>query len=193
MLVAISGTSGSGKTTLSSHLRQHNAAQLLPSWTTRPRRASELLQSDYLHVSMTDFDSMDQRGEFALVTTYAGSKYGTRQDDLVAAGSSSTLTIADLTAASVAELRTLSITPVFLTFLHVDQQTAEGRMRSRGDTQDKIDPRKTEFATDLRSALDILASGQQCLVVNAARPTPEVASAILYAIGLIAMPEDCQD
>lgn len=82
-LYVISGPSGSGKTSLSKALlEQHDHLNLSVSYTTRPKRPSEVEGKDYCFVQASDFESMVKQGLFAEYAQVFDHAYGTLKSSI---------------------------------------------------------------------------------------------------------------
>ena len=77
-LFLISGPSGSGKdTVLGELLKKHPEISFSISYTTRPMRKGEKQDQKYHHISVEEFETLLQNGEFLEHNYYAGNYYGT--------------------------------------------------------------------------------------------------------------------
>ena len=77
-LFVIAAPSGAGKTTLVHRLMNENAdLRFSVSYTTRPRRETEVHEQDYFFVSPEAFDAMVQAGDFLEHASVFDHSYGT--------------------------------------------------------------------------------------------------------------------
>lgn len=83
MIITISGVSGSGKTSLFEHLLSSgHKYNIVQSVTTRPPRERDY-PGEFLHLSLDEFASREQRGEFLWVTPLIhGIRYGTLRESV---------------------------------------------------------------------------------------------------------------
>ncbi|MGE6744230.1 hypothetical protein ACQKGC_28750 [Allorhizobium pseudoryzae] len=167
MLITLSGVSGSGKTTITKLLVDQYSFSILPSYTTRERRASESPHSNYEHIDARRFLEMETSGEWALTSQYAGNSYGTRRADLVQAMSSAHPVVADLSLQSVQQMMTEHGINAKSYFLYVDKAVALQRMQDRGDVPAVISRRAELYEQQTLGALAFLASGASLQVIDA--------------------------
>lgn len=79
MIVILAGESASGKTTLAKKFEQNNPFNFsrVITYTTRPKRESEIDGVDYHFITDDTFNMMIKNGSFVEHTEYRGWKYGT--------------------------------------------------------------------------------------------------------------------
>ena len=71
------GPSGSGKSTLIRELHRRGIVEVMPSWTTRPRRDDEAEEDvDHLFVGNEDFDELEKASHFLETVELFGFRYG---------------------------------------------------------------------------------------------------------------------
>ena len=99
-LFVIAAPSGAGKTSLVRALMEREPSlQFSISYTTRPRRPSEVHGRDYFFVAMEEFEAMVARGEFLEHARVFDNRYGTARSQVEAslgAGRDLILEIADI-------------------------------------------------------------------------------------------------
>jgi guanylate kinase len=85
ILFVLSAPSGAGKTTLVEALRKEGTLFYSVSCTTRAPRAGEIDGEHYRFVSMADFHSRMEAGEFLEHAAVHGDRYGTLREPVLAA------------------------------------------------------------------------------------------------------------
>ncbi len=78
IIIIVSGPSGSGKKTLMEHIvARFPEIERVPTFTTRPPRAGEVANIDYVYITREQFDSYRESGEiFEFTKTYGDYYYG---------------------------------------------------------------------------------------------------------------------
>jgi guanylate kinase len=147
MLVVISAPSGGGKTTLTGELiRRFPNSKRSITCTTRPPRATEIANQDYIFVSEQDFQKMISDGafvEWAVVHSY---KYGTRKSivqESLDRGEILFMTI-DVQGAQSIKQHFPSALTIFV--MPPDFDVLETRLRKRGTENDADVRRRLENA-----------------------------------------------
>lgn len=180
VLVIVSSPSGAGKTTLTRRLLQEFKEQLefSVSYTTRPMRPGEVNGRDYWFISISEFDAMVLRGEFAEHAFVFNNRYGTAQAPIEAALSTGRDVIFDVDwqgGAALSARWPADSLKVFI--LPPDIETLDARLRQRAtDAPDVIERRVRKAHDELEHYPEY-----QHLVVN---DEVERAYAVLRAIYL---------
>lgn len=131
MLILI-GPSASGKTEVAKILISKYGMQRLVTYTTRKKRVGEIDGRDYFFITVEEFLSLREKGEFVETTFYNGNYYGSRKKD-VAKGK---LVILDPNGLlCYAEKLKEKITAVFL---EAPKEVRKERMIKRGDDAELI-------------------------------------------------------
>lgn len=79
MNIVLLGKTGSGKSTICDWLVDNLRYDKIVTYTTRPKRDSEVDGEDYNFVSEKEFNTKD----LVLVTSIYGNRYGTKREDLI--------------------------------------------------------------------------------------------------------------
>jgi len=157
LLCVLIGPGGVGKGTLARELVQRDEHLWLSrSWTTRPRRATEL-GGEYVFVERADFERAIDDGKFLEWAEFHGNLYGT---PLPTAADADVLLEIEVQGAEQVLVHD-SDAVVFL-ILPPSMELLEDRLRGRGDSGEHIEQR-------LRSAPQELARGRELasyVVVN---------------------------
>lgn len=158
-LLVVSGPSGVGKTTCVRHLCEPfidgEPFIELVSTTSRPMREGEIPGVDYHFVTRLDADAMRGRGEFAEWDEYGGNLYGlTWQELRRALDHRGVGGVVVMTPMGLRQLRERGLTPASVWLDHANDVLV-GRMRSRGDTLDKIKARMALVDDQRRQALGV--------------------------------------
>jgi guanylate kinase len=147
LLVVISAPSGGGKTTLTNELiRRFPNSKRSITCTTRPPRATEIPNQDYIFVSDAEFEKMikeDAFVEWAVVHNY---RYGTRKSvvqECIDRGEILFMTIDVQGAQSIKKYFTSALT-IFV--MPPDFDVLETRLRKRGTENDSDVRRRLENA-----------------------------------------------
>lgn len=150
-LFVIAAPSGAGKTSLVHALMQREPAlRFSISYTTRPRRATEVHGRDYFFVSREQFDRMAAAGEFLEHATVFDNSYGTPRAEVersLAEGQDLILEIdwqgARQVRRALPESRSVFILPP-------SREELERRLRERGtDSEDVVQRRLRDAAGDM--------------------------------------------
>lgn len=150
-LFLITAPSGAGKTSLiRSLLARHPDLSFSISYTTRPRRPSEVDGRDYHFVTAEQFARMEQAGEFLEHACVFGNRYGTARrtvEEVLARGRDVLLEIDWQGAAQVRRLLPEAVSIFILPPSHTE---LERRLRSRGtDSEATIARRLGQAVADI--------------------------------------------
>lgn len=148
MILTLTGVSGTGKTTIAKALKKRlPTAQLLTSYTTRAKRASDVA-GEYAYLDHETFDRMNANGEFLWDIAFTDVKSGTTKKSLRAALEdelkvSIMILVPDVLPKLYAFADKLgkrhAILPVYIP--SPSEQTLRKRMRKRGEADIKIEQR----------------------------------------------------
>jgi guanylate kinase len=185
MWITISGPSGAGKSTLLQELIARYGARALPSYTTRTARQTDEETGYYRFVTRSTFVAMREAGEFILEDEVGDHLYGTTTADLVVARESADLWVADFTASSVIEAYKNGFRPALAVVLYVTEQTAELRMRERGDSEVNISSRNARWALELCNSVEMAALHDNVAIYNANNSPSQLAAVLMNRLRLI--------
>jgi guanylate kinase len=149
----ISAPSGSGKSTLVHRLLNtvSNLAFSI-SYTTRPRRSSEVHGVDYIFISRKDFEERIARGEFLEYAEVFGNYYGTNREAFETATREGKDLVLDIDIQGARQLRTAIPQAITIFVLPPSKQVMEQRLRSRSqDTEEVIQRRLQGAATEVKN------------------------------------------
>ena len=82
MILIITGPSGVGKNTIINALSKKLDFNFSVSYTTRPKRVSEVNGKDYYFISNEEFQNMINNNELVEFEEYGGFAYGTSRKEL---------------------------------------------------------------------------------------------------------------
>jgi guanylate kinase len=139
----ISAPSGSGKSTLVHRLLKtvpHLAFSI--SYTTRPRRATEIDGVDYIFISRKDFEDRLGRGEFLEHAEVFGNYYGTNREAFEAATREGKDLVLDIDIQGARQLRTAIPQAITIFVLPPSKQVMEQRLRSRSQDSEEVIQRR---------------------------------------------------
>jgi len=84
MIISLSGPSGIGKGfTKEGILKLHPDIEDLAWFTTRLLRPNEQKGGNRIHVSLSEFDELEESGELVLIQDLYGHRYGVKKEDLL--------------------------------------------------------------------------------------------------------------
>ena len=146
-LIVLSAPSGAGKTTLvHAVIRDNPRLRFSISYTTRPKRSSEVDGQDYFFIDRERFDTMIRDGEFLEYARVFDNWYGTGRDhvrELLDAGFAVLLEIDWQGAQQVRERMAEAVT-VFI--MPPSREELERRLRGRGTDSDAVIQRRLQDA-----------------------------------------------
>lgn len=133
------GPSGSGKTTVASKLKSLGAVEAI-STTTRSPRPGEIDGVHYHFVSQTTFSDLVIADAFVEYATYGDKSYGLTTVDLYDAVEASPIRVAVCVMEIIGFIAARKRFPDMVRgiFVDCDRETAERRLRSRGDLTDAL-------------------------------------------------------
>lgn len=153
-MLVITGPSGVGKGTLIRRLLSEiSGAELSVSATTRPPRDVEVNGRDYHFLSVPEFESRAERGEFVEHAEYAGNHYGTLRSELQRPARLIVLEI-DLQGARQVSATMPEAERVFIAPPDNDLGELERRLVARGDESGEQIQRRLDVAREELAAQD---------------------------------------
>lgn len=143
ILVLLVGSSGSGKTAIAEYLRDYHNFRILPSYTTRPRRADS--KDDHIYIEEKDVEFFFNTENVVAYNKYKGNHYFATEKQC----DDSDVYVVDVEG--LKQLRDQYNKKIILSFyVETSPDIRIQRMRLRGDTEKEIEERlnvdKKEFA-----------------------------------------------
>ncbi|WP_127530545.1 guanylate kinase [Paenibacillus kobensis] len=140
-LFIFTGTGGSGRKTIAHRIGEELGLVPVPSYTTRPPRASEYgkADQDYKFISRDTFAAMKASNEFVETALIGRELYGMRREDLEKPmlGSRNAYAIVNTDGADA--LKQLYGSSAVRLFLYTDKMTVLERLESKGLSFETID------------------------------------------------------
>tara|TARA_S200000501_G_C20765760_1_gene718200 strand:+ start:306 stop:836 length:531 start_codon:yes stop_codon:yes gene_type:complete len=149
MILIITGPSGVGKNTIINALSKKLDFNFSVSYTTRPKRVSELNGKDYYFISNEEFQNMINNNELVEFEEYGGFAYGTSRKELNQDG----LVILDLEVNGATKLLNNNNDFIGL-FIDIDDKELINRLKNRGHNSEFINKRM-ELASKQRKYKDM--------------------------------------
>src|ERR1700685_1108096 len=143
----ISAPSGSGKSTLVHRLLNtvSNLAFSI-SYTTRPRRSSEVHGVDYIFISRKDFEDRLARGEFLEYAEVWGNYYGTNRETFETATRQGKDLVLDIDVQGARQLKVAIPQAISIFVLPPSRDVLEQRLRSRSQDSEEVIQRRLRGA-----------------------------------------------
>jgi len=163
-MIILTGKSASGKTSIVKELIEQFNYQKFVTYTTRKPRTGEVQDVDYHFVSVEEFLEKEQKGEFIETVQYSGNYYGTNYKDI---GENKVL-IVDPEGANKFSSQMNDLIQKKSAFFYIDcsEETAEKRMKNRGDKKEDIDKRlksdKIVFDKSRLNRIDCIINTDKC-------------------------------
>jgi len=148
LVYIISAPSGSGKSTLTNEL-----LKLVPnldfsiSYTTRAPRGSEQNGKHYNFISLEEFNTMIDAGEFLEHANVHGNYYGTARRFLREAGRNGHDLLLDIDVQGAAQIKRTLTDAISIFVLPPDRKTLEWRLRNRSEDPEDVIQRRLRAAT----------------------------------------------
>lgn len=154
LLVVVAGPSGVGKGTVHARVRAALADAVLSiSATTRRPRASEVDGVDYHFVDQQRFQELIDAGELLEWAEYAGHRYGTPRQPVVAATEAGKVVVLDIELEGALQVKQQDPDALLVFLLPPSFEELERRLRARGTESDVTVQQRLERArTELASA-----------------------------------------
>lgn len=149
MILIITGPSGVGKNTIINALSKKLDFNFSVSYTTRPKRVSELNGKDYYFISNEEFQNMINNNELVEFEEYGGFAYGTSRKELNQDG----LVILDLEVNGATKLLNNNNDFIGL-FIDIDDKELINRLKNRGHNSEFI-TKRMELASKQRKYKDM--------------------------------------
>ena len=149
----ISAPSGSGKSTLVARLLANDPdLRFSVSYTTRPRRGTEVPGESYVYIPREEFERRIRNNEFLEYAEVFGYLYGTHRDVLCQAQSEGRDLILDIDVQGARQLKERIAGAVSIFILAPSRDILEQRLRSRSeDSEEVIRRRLKEAAEEIRN------------------------------------------
>lgn len=146
--MTFTGPSGTGKTSIITELfSQIPGLTFVSSYTTRQPRPSDF-PVEFRHVSQSQFEEIEKKGEFLWSVEVHGNQYGTRKQDVDDALSSPQFSVMTLVPTATAKLFAYTkgnIIPLFI--LPPDREVLRARLSERGEKEEAISRRIEDCAS----------------------------------------------
>lgn len=180
MLLVISGPSGVGKTTITRAIeRRIPDAVFSVSATTRPKSDADVNGVDYHFLSRDEFDERERRGEFIETAEFAGNKYGTLREPVVAQLERGRLMILEIDVQGAINVKHAFPDMLGVFILPPDEPTLLERLRARKREDESVIQRR--FAEARRE----IATAKTCGAYDHFVVNDELARAIDEAVRLV--------
>ena len=153
MILIITGPSGVGKNTIINALSKKLDFNFSVSYTTRPKRVSEVNGKDYYFISNEEFQIMINNNELVEFEEYGGFAYGTSRKELNQDG----LVILDLEVNGATKLLNNNNDFIGL-FIDIDDKELINRLKNRGHNSEFITKRieNVDINTSVNEIIDII-------------------------------------
>lgn len=150
-LYIVSAPSGAGKTSLVKALLERDAHVVVSvSHTTRPRREGEIEGVDYNFVTMEQFETKIENGQFLEYAEVFGNKYGTSQVWVQEQLSKGLDVILEIDWQGAEQVRRLMPEARSVFILPPSREVLERRLRGRGtDTEEVIQKRLSKTVSEI--------------------------------------------
>lgn len=150
-LFVITAPSGAGKTSLVHALMEREPSlSFSVSYTTRPKRPSEVDGRDYFFVSRERFEQMIEAGDFLEHARVFDNFYGTSRQQVERSLASGQSLILEIDWQGAAQIRQAMPECVSIFILPPSRQELERRLRGRGTDSDEVIARRlSDAASDM--------------------------------------------
>ena len=151
-LFVITAPSGAGKTSLVHALMEREPSlRFSVSYTTRPKRPSEVNGRDYFFVSRERFEQMIEAGEFLEHARVFDNFYGTSRQQVERSLASGQSLILEIDWQGALQIRRTMPECVSIFILPPSRQELERRLRGRGTDSDEVIARRlSDAASDMK-------------------------------------------
>jgi len=153
ILLLVSGPSGSGKTTLCERIASEGEAYYAISCTTRAPRPGEVNGEDYFFLSVDEFKSRIEQGDFLEHAEVHGNFYGTLKSEVLGYLRKGTDVVMDIDVQGAENVRScddaeIQTALVDLFVMPPSEEELRARLTGRGTDSDQI------IATRMRNSLE---------------------------------------
>jgi guanylate kinase len=145
IIFVFTGPNGSGRKTVADMAGLTLNIKQVLSYTTRPRRPTEVEGEDYFFVSRESFDEAQQQGQFIEVIEFDGNKYGIKSSDVEEQLQSSGSIYLVLNSEGAHILKNLYGDKVVRIFINADKDQLISRQQERGDSPEIMARYRTNY------------------------------------------------
>lgn len=152
-LFIFTGTGGSGRKTIGNRIGEELGMYLIPSYTTRPPRASDAAgkpDRDYHFITREAFEELERNGEFVETVTINRERYGVRRADVDNAllhAKRNAYVIVNPEGADALKKRYGP--SVIRLFLYTDKATIQARLEAKGISFEIADRYMKDYAEEV--------------------------------------------
>ncbi len=149
MIFVFTGPDGAGRRTVADMVGSTLGLPKVLSYTTRPRRSSEVDGQDYHFISREQFDIAEQNGEFNESKEIDGNKYGIKNADVEEMFRKNNFIYLVLNSAGARTLKRLYGEKVTRIFIYVDKETILQRQKKLGADEETLQRHAAHFEEDI--------------------------------------------
>jgi len=151
-LLVISGPSGCGKSTICRRLLEDPDVVFSISATTRPMRAGEVEDTDYVFVDKQRFRRHIEAGDFIEWAEVHGNLYGTLRGPMEQALDEGKVYLVEIDVQGGAQLKQLELPGIYVFVAPPDMETLRERLTGRGtDAFEEIERRLQKAHEEMRA------------------------------------------
>lgn len=156
MLLIINGVSGSGKTTFINSFKNKEGYQIIPSITTRKKRAGEKEGEDYYFTSISHFERMIQNDELVDYSLFLNNYYGLTKENIKKALKENEIVIVNSNVSGMLRIKNYfsSIIKVVTIHLTADRNVLTDRLLLRG-SKERLETLEEELSATTHTNYDI--------------------------------------
>ncbi|HEX7055880.1 MAG TPA: guanylate kinase [Bacilli bacterium] len=132
MIFVFTGPDGSGRKTVGDMVGTTLGLPKVLSYTTRPRRDSEVHGQDYWFIARKEFDEAEQKGEFLESIEIDGNKYGIKNSDVEEMFKEHDFIYLIINTKGAHTLKQLYGDKVTRIFIYIDKKTILERQKNAG-------------------------------------------------------------
>ena len=152
-LIILVGMSGSGKTTTLRHLTKNYTMNIIPQWTTRPKRKFEENESDYLFATKENSPFVkDMLTHYATKTVYGIWHYGFSRQQFEDNPNKINILVTELDSALKLKSALKGQYDTHIIFLNPPIKDIRKRLEKRGDNPEEVRRRLLADAEDFQYA-----------------------------------------
>jgi guanylate kinase len=134
IIFVFTGPNGAGRKTVADMAGLTLNIKQVLSYTTRPRRPTEVEGEDYFFISRESFKEAQQQGQFIEVIEFDGNQYGIKSSDIEAQLQASGCIYLVLNSEGTHILKNLYGDKVVRIFINADKEQLISRQQERGDS-----------------------------------------------------------